>query len=91
MESRKAGKSSDPYIRYLVGRSWQCAESPSGAHHWVFDEKDNKFHCKYCGLSKRLPLSWQEWQNKNIRAAGGPPYSHPLAEDYPSRGMRDSG
>lgn len=89
MEQRKAG-SDNPYINYLAGRSWQCTDSPSGAHHWVYDEKDKKFHCKYCNQSKRLPLSWAEWQSKHMRSTG-PPYGHPLAEDYPRHGMKDSG
>jgi len=87
VESQKAGKSNDPYIRYLAGRSWQCADSPSGAHHWVFDDKDKKFHCKYCGKAKRLPLSWQEWQSKDRFGRS----MSPMAGDYPRGGLKDSG
>ena len=33
---------------------WKCADSPTGAHHWVYD-KGPLWECKYCLASAWFP------------------------------------
>lgn len=46
---------------YVKSGRWKCAESPTGAHHWVEKEKGattGLFICKYCLDVKRMRTAW---------------------------------
>ncbi len=47
------------YGEYLIGNSWRCSKSTTGAHHWIVG---NQIVCKYCLLVKQIklpdPLLW---------------------------------
>ena len=38
---------------YLTGDSWRCAESPTGAHHWIIRGRAT---CIYCLIEKGIDV-----------------------------------
>jgi hypothetical protein len=41
---------------YFQSGIWRCPYSPSGAHHWLVDDK-GVGNCKYCGEERQFATS----------------------------------
>ncbi|MCK4722154.1 MAG: hypothetical protein KAT75_02565 [Dehalococcoidia bacterium] len=41
------------WSRYLQSGLWRCPCSPSGAHHWLIDDK-GVGQCRYCGQKRQF-------------------------------------
>ena len=56
-------------VEYILGGSWICKESPSGAHHWVEvpSVKPGVFVCIHCFKSKECPLTFNNPKSKKRR------------------------
>jgi len=49
--------------KYIDSGIWKCSKSPTGTHHFIFEEK--KGTCKYCGeIREGTPYYINRWGSK---------------------------
>ncbi len=53
---------------YVLSGRWICAESPTGAHHWMHkpDIENDIFECRYCLELREFQLGFQYANLKEI-------------------------
>lgn len=51
----------DPMLlAYIERGNWICGKSPTGAHHWVYDEKGCYWRCIHCLIKRQFPATLRE-------------------------------
>ena len=64
------GRETLNHNKYIESGEWKCAESPTGAHHWIEVQNDKHQHtghwyCKWCHDGKKLSSDWHVFMEIN--------------------------
>ena len=56
--------------RYIAGRSWACAKSPTGAHHSIAAREDGApYICRHCGRTRIKDTNNPTWGREGLANA----------------------